>query len=68
MRPEGLALGVSGELGIQHVLGAAIALVPEVGIQHRHLPGRMGESGGGGDGTWGSVSQWAEEISSQKKQ
>ena len=28
----------------------------------------MGESGGGGDGTWESVSQWAEEISSQKRQ
>lgn len=67
MRPEGLALGVSGELGVQHVLGAVIALVPEAGIQHRHIPGRMGESGGGGDGTWESVSQWAEEISSQKE-
>lgn len=40
MRPEGPALGVSGELGVQHVLGAAIVLVPEAGIQHRHTPGR----------------------------
>lgn len=68
MRPEGLALGVSRELGVQHVLGAAIVLVLEAGIHHRHTPGRMGESGGGGDGTLESVSQWAEEISSQKRQ
>lgn len=52
MRPEGLALGVSRELGIQHVLGAAIVLVLEAGIHHRHTLGRMGESGVGGTELW----------------
>lgn len=46
---------------------AAMLLVLEAGIHHRHTPGRMGESGGGGSGTLESVSQWAEEISSQTR-